>query len=145
MLSLTDPRFFLTPDKHDLLELLADICHLWFEIGESLIIPNTKLMSLQHKNLSDSLKLSSVLQYWKDQCTTDTTWRRIINAVMSKTVGQIAVGEEMKRFVLNTYQDDITPQDRPNKSPSKEKRKRSKRQSRSVNDKHQIGSEESKL
>ena len=145
MLSLTDPRFFLTPDKHDLLELLANISHLWFEIGEALIIPNTKLMSLLHRNLSDSMNLSLVLQYWMDQCTTDTTWSRIINAVMSKTVGQIAVGEEMKRFVLNIYQDDVTSQDRSNKLPSKEKRKRLKRESKSVNDKHQIGSEESKL
>ena len=142
---MTDPRFFLRPDKYVLLELLADISHLWFEIGEGLKVPNTKLMSLQYSNLPDSKKLSSVLQYWYDQCTADTTWSTIITAVTSKTVGQIARGEEMKRYVLNTCQDDITPQDRSSKPPSEEKRIKSKKMSRSVYYKHQVGSEGSKL
>ena len=142
---MTDPRLSLKPDKCVLLELLADISYLWFEIGEALNVPNTTLMSLQHSNLPDSKKLSFVLQCWKDQCTTDTTWSNIITAVKSKTVGQIALGERIKRYVLSTCQDDITPQDKSNKPPSKERRKISKKQSRTVNDKHQIGREDSKL
>ena len=145
MFSLADPRLFLTPDKHVLLELLADINHLWFEIGEALKVPNTRLMSLQHSNLPESKKLSFVLQCWNDQCTTDTTWSSIITAVKSKTVGQIPLGEEIKRFVLNNSQDDVTPRDKLNKPPSKEKRKKLKKQSRKLNDKHRIGSEDSKL
>ena len=99
-----DSIFNSVPDKHDLLELLADIKHLWYNIGEALRVPYTELKSLQHSSLPDLNKLSSVLQCWIDKCTTEVTWNSIITAMKSKIVEQTKVSEEIQRHVLGTSQ-----------------------------------------
>ena len=97
-----DSIFKSTPDKHDLLELLADIKHLWFNIGEALRVPYTELKSLLHSPLPDLIKLSSVLQCWIDNYTTEVTWNSIITAVKSKILGQTKISEEIRRHVLRS-------------------------------------------
>ena len=99
-----DSIFNSAPDKHDLLELLVDTEHLWYNIGEALRVPYPKLMSLQHSSLPDLNKLSSVLQCWIDKCTTEVTWSSIITAMKSKIVEQAKVGEEIRRHVLSNSQ-----------------------------------------
>ena len=108
-----DSIFNSAPDKRDLLELLAEIKHLWYNIGETLRVPYTELKSLQDSPLPDLNKLSSVLQCWIDKCTTEVTWNSIITAMKSKIVEQAKVGEEIQRHVLGTsqqyYSSHVTP------------------------------------
>ena len=99
-----DSIFNSAPDKRDLLELLADIKHLWYNIGEALRVPYTELKSLQHSSLPDLNKLSSVLQCWIDKCTTEVTWNSIITAMKSKIVEQAKVGEEIRGHILSNSQ-----------------------------------------
>ena len=101
-----DARFLQKPDKHDLLNLLASIRHLWFEIGEALEVPNPDLMCLFYRNCPESTKLSLVLKQWIDQCTTEVTWNTIIAVVKSDFIGQTAVGEKIQTHVLNINQED---------------------------------------
>ena len=87
------------PDRHVLLELLADIKHLWFEIGLALKVPDKEIEGLQQKSLSDINKLSKVLQFWINQCV-EVTWQSIITAVGSKIVGQAQISQEIQSYVL---------------------------------------------
>ena len=94
-----DPTFDSVPDKHVLLELLADIKHMWYEIGLALKVPDEEIEGLQQKSLSDINKLSKVLQYWIDQGA-EVTWYSIITAVRSKIVGQTQISKEIESYVL---------------------------------------------
>ena len=87
-----------------LLELLADVNHLWYEIGTVLRVPNTTLQSLQQRNTADTKKMNTVIQCWIDQRPTETTWDNIIAAMKSRIVGQNRVAKEIEMFVLNINQ-----------------------------------------
>ena len=106
VLFYVDARFLQKPDKRDLLNLLANIRHLWFDIGEALGVPNSDLMCAMYMNCPESTKLSLVLKWWIDQCTTEVTWNTIIAAVKSDFIGQKAVGEKIRRHVLCINQND---------------------------------------
>ena len=99
-----DSIFNSVPDKHDLLEMLVDIKHLWYNIGIALRVPHTELMSLLHSATPDLLRLSSVLQCWIDKRTTEVTWNSIITATKSKIVGQTTISDEIRRHVLSSSQ-----------------------------------------
>ena len=87
------------PDRHVLLNLLADIKHLWYEIGLALKVPDEEIEGLQQKNLSNINKLSKVLKCWINQCV-EVTWQSIITAVRSKIVGQTQISQEIESYVL---------------------------------------------
>ena len=91
--------FDSVPDKHLLLELLADIKHLWCEIGLALKVPDEEIEGLRQKNLSDINKLFKVLQYWINQGV-EVTWYSIITAVRSKIVGQSQISKEIESHVI---------------------------------------------
>ena len=87
------------PDRHVLLELLAAIKNLWYEIGLALKVPDEELDSLQQKDLSDINKLSKVLKCWVNQCA-EVTWQSIISAVGGRIVGQTQISQDIKSYVL---------------------------------------------
>ena len=95
----TGCTFDSVPDRHVLLELLADIKHLWYEIGVALKVPDEELEVLHQKNISDINKLSKVLQYWIDWGA-EVTWRSIITAVRSKIIGQTQISQEIESYVI---------------------------------------------
>ena len=78
---------------------------MWFEIGQVLGVPCKDLV---YVNFPESYKLSSVLQDWIDQCTTEVTWNTIIAAMKSEIIGQIKIGENIRRHVLNINQKDLS-------------------------------------
>ena len=105
----TGCTFNSAPDLVTLLELLADVNHLWYEIGTVLKVPTTTLESLQQKSTTESIKMNKVIQCWINQRTTKVTWGNIIAALKSKNVQQNRVAEEIERHVLNTNQGGETP------------------------------------
>ena len=98
----TGYTFDSKPDLVILLELLADVNHLWYQIGTVLRVPEIELESLQQSNKPDFVKINKVLQIWRDQCTTKMTWGNIIGAMKSRIVRQNCVAKEIQEYVLNT-------------------------------------------
>ena len=78
---------------------------MWFEIGQVLGVPCKDLV---YVNFPESYKLSSVLQHWIDQCTPEITWNTIIAAMKSEIIGQIEIGKNIRRHVLNINQEDLS-------------------------------------
>ena len=113
------------PDRHELLEQLADIKHLWYEIGLALKVPDEEIEGLRQKNISDINKLSKVLQYWISQCV-EVTWQSIITAVRSKIVGQTQISQEIESYIysLSTNRGGETPTKRYVVSTSSKKQSR---------------------
>ena len=52
-----------TPEKYDLLPLLAEIKDQWFPIGEMLCVSCADLRGLHQVNLSNNERLSATLRY----------------------------------------------------------------------------------
>ena len=79
-----------TPTKYELLNLLADISNLWYEIGLSLKVPRSILDGLRRRQDSDAIKLSEVIHSWLT--TTEShlvTWETVIDAIKSPIVNNI--------------------------------------------------------
>ena len=62
------------PDVYDLLNLLVDIEHKWYEIGLVLRVPDTIPEGLQHECLPNKVKVFKVLNSWINHRTTAVTW-----------------------------------------------------------------------
>ena len=75
-----------TPTKHELLDLLADISNLWYEIGSSLNVSHDILDHL----ISSAMKSNAnyrVINSWLS--TTEShlvTWETVIDAIKSPIV-----------------------------------------------------------
>ena len=52
------------PDEHNLLELLADIDHLWYVIGKALKVSHNVLSGLQTSREENKVKLIQVIHTW---------------------------------------------------------------------------------
>ena len=87
------------PDKHDLVNLLADVVDVWENIGIVLKVSNGKLQSLRHSSLSEALKLADMLQIWLDEQPTPVTWSTVISALESKIVGKKQTAMEISQFL----------------------------------------------
>ena len=96
----TGSKLCSAPDVGILLDLLANISDLWYEIGLALRIRSTDLKGLNQGKQSNIINLSDILNYWISQCTTEVTWNSIITAVKGEIVGQPCVAEKMERYVL---------------------------------------------
>ena len=96
----TGSKLCSAPDIGILLDLLANISDLWYEIGLALRIRRADLEGLNQGKQSNIINLSDILNYWISQGTTEVTWNSIITAVKGKIVGQPCVAKEMERYVL---------------------------------------------
>ena len=94
------------PDKNDLLELLADIQHKWYEIGLALHVGEPVLENLAGKNNSDIANLDHVIRSWMDTMNSDITWQTIIKAVGGRIVKNRATADMICSFLAqpNIYE-----------------------------------------
>ena len=95
-----------SPEKHDLVELLADYNFMYYEIGVYLKVPNATLMGLQRSRESDTVKLSQVLQKWIETQRSDYIWKTIIDMIKSKTFGDnVDLLKEIEEKLTTTLYD----------------------------------------
>ena len=79
-----------TPTEHELLNLLADISNLWYEIGLSLNLSHDILDDLMSSTKNRQYKLAQVIYSWLT--TTEShlvTWETVIDAIKSPIVNNI--------------------------------------------------------
>ena len=81
--------------------ILDEIKCNWEIIGGQLAVNNGHLKSIQDNwPYNDTIKLSSVLQVWKDQRTCEISWRKIITVVEDPPVKNKAVAEKIFHYLL---------------------------------------------
>ena len=86
-----------TPTEHDLLNLLADISNMWYEIGLSLKVPHSILDGLKRSQESNAVKLSEVIH----SCltTTESTWETAIDAIKGPIVNNNKKATEIQQHL----------------------------------------------
>ena len=85
------------PTKHELLKLLADISHLWQEIGLSLNVTDNVLGGLKHSLESNAVKLSEVIHSWLT--TTEPSWETVIDAIEDSIVNNTKKANEIRQHL----------------------------------------------
>ena len=88
-----------TPDKHELLNLLADIDNEWHKIGLSLKVGNNVLKGLTHKKIENILKLDEVLENWITTKSSPVTWDTVIAAMKGPLVNNVQKAEEIIEYL----------------------------------------------
>ena len=84
------------PTKHELLKLLADISHLWHEIGLSLNVSDSVLGGLKHSQERDTVKLSEVIDSWLTTTKSHlVTWETVITSIKGPIVNNIKKANEI--------------------------------------------------
>ena len=95
-----------SPEKHDLVELLADYNFMYYEIGVYLKVPNATLMGLKQGVEPNMVKLSQVLQKWIETQCSDYTWKTILGMTKSKTFGgNVGLSKEIEEKLTTTLYD----------------------------------------
>ena len=87
-----------TPEKYDLLPLLAEIkdqCQ-GFPIGEMLCVSCADLRGLHQVNLPSNERLSATLQYWMDSMSSPVTWRNILDVLRGDFINQPRVANKIQ-------------------------------------------------
>ena len=85
-----------TPEKYDLLPLLAEIKDQWFPIGEMLRVSGADLRGLHRENLPNNERLSATLQYWMDSKSSPVTWRNILDVLRGDFINQPRVADKIQ-------------------------------------------------
>ena len=88
------------PTEHELINLLADISNLWYEIGLSLNVSHNNLDGLKRRQESDAIKLSEVIHSWLT--TTEShlvTWETVIDAIKGPTVNHVIKANEIHQHL----------------------------------------------
>ena len=86
----------ISPTKHELLNLLADINDKWYEVGVSLKVSQSVLNGLKECEKSNTYKLDQVIESWLT--TTEShlvTWETVIDAIKSPIVNNIKKATEI--------------------------------------------------
>ena len=92
-----------SPEKHDLVELLADYNFMYYEIGVYLKVPNATLMGLKQSVEPNMVKLSQVLQKWIETQRSDYTWKNILDMTKTKTFGDnVDLSKEIEEKLTTT-------------------------------------------
>ena len=105
---LTQQILDMTPDKRDLLEVLAEIKHMWYPVGEMLGVGRADLEGLHSSNRPDNERLSATLQYWMDTKPSPVTWGTILKVLRSDYIGQPRVADKIQHKLSlqkKSYQD----------------------------------------
>ena len=77
------------PTKHELVKLLADVSHLWPEIGLSLNVSDKVLGGLKRSQERDIVKLAEVIDSWLTTSTSQPhfiAWETVIDAIKGPIV-----------------------------------------------------------
>ena len=105
------------PKKKHLLQLLHPIKYQWNIIGEQLDVDYGVIKSAQYNvQYTDTIKLSEVLQVWRDMKTCEVSWEKIISVVDHPPIENKRVADEIYEFlarpeIMNEY----LPFDQPGK------------------------------
>ena len=84
------------PDKHKLLDLLANSSHQWYVIGTALRVSDDVLSGLQKSPKTDKVKLIEVMNTWLTSQPSPITWQTVISAIEGNIVGNIAKANEIR-------------------------------------------------
>ena len=87
------------PDKHDLLNLLAGIDDMWYEIGLSLKVANNILRGLQSEKMTNIIKLDQVLQSWIDTQSSPVMWDTVITAINGPIVNNVQKAKDIQKYL----------------------------------------------
>ena len=89
------------PKKEHLMTILHEIRCKWEIIGGQLAVKDDYLESFeQNMAYNDTVKLSKVLQVWRNQRTCEISWRKIITVVEDPPVENKAVAEKIFYYLL---------------------------------------------
>ena len=97
------------PKKNHLIQLLHPIRYQWNIIGEQLNVDFGDIMSAQYNvQNTDAIKLSEVLQIWRDKRTCKVSWEEIISVVDDPPVKNKRLADEICEFlarpeIMNEY------------------------------------------
>ena len=86
-----------TPTKHELLNLLADISHLWPEIGLSLNVSDNVLDGLKSSQERDTVKLAKIIDSWLT--TTESSWETVIEAIKGPIVNHVIKANALHQYL----------------------------------------------
>ena len=87
------------PNKHDLLNLLADIDDKWYEIGLSLKVGDNVLNGLESEKRKNIIKLDLVLQSWMTAKSSPVTWDTVITVMKKPLVNNIQKAEDIIKYL----------------------------------------------
>ena len=87
------------PEKTPLLELLSAVKDKWYEIGVLLGVPECDLNGLTTGNLSNTVKLSKVLQKWINMRNNPVQWKIVIAVVEGPVVQNKDLGLRIRQFL----------------------------------------------
>ena len=91
------------PDKHELLELLADINDKWYVIGSGLKVDRSVLSGLTASPQDNMYKLDQVIQTWINS-TDLVTWETVLIAFERPIINNRNKASKIRKFLLETYQ-----------------------------------------
>ena len=87
------------PEERHLLELLSAVSDKWYEIGVLLGVPDSDLNGLTTGNLSNTVKLSKVLQKWIKLRNNPVKWESVIAVVEGPVVQNRDLGLRIRQFL----------------------------------------------
>ena len=87
------------PDKHLLLDLLADIDNNWYEIGLSLEVGDNVLNGLRYQEMKNILKLDQVLLSWIETESSPVTWDTMITAIEGPLVNNVQKAKKILEYL----------------------------------------------
>ena len=88
------------PKKKHLIQTLHPIKYQWNIIGEQLDVDFGVIKSAQYNvQYTDTIKLSEVLQFWRDKRTCEVSWEKIISVVDNRPVENKRVADEICEFL----------------------------------------------
>ena len=97
------------PKKKHLIQLLHPIKYQWYDIGEQLDVDFGVIKSAQYNvQYTDTIKLSQVLQVWRDKKTCEVSWEKIIFVVDHRPVENKRLADDICEFlarpeIMNEY------------------------------------------
>lgn len=87
------------PEERHLLELLSAVSDKWYEIGVLLGVPDNELDGLSTGNMSNTVKLSKVLQKWIKMRKNPVKWESVIAVVEGPVVQNRDLGLKIRQFL----------------------------------------------
>ena len=89
-------------DKHELLNLLADVKDKWYEIGLSLKISDYVLNWLTSEKIDNIIKPDRVLQSWIATKSSPVTWDTVITAIEGCLVNNVQKAKEIHEYLTKS-------------------------------------------
>ena len=71
----------MAPNKHTLINLLADVSHMWQQIGLALKVKQNFLHSLSSRPDANNIRLANVIENWMNTQSSPVTWETVISAI----------------------------------------------------------------